>query len=132
MSKPDNPFDDIPGTIHFDGERSRQGFQFNMFCMSLLKPDNRKAFLADQAGYLAKYPMSEAQRDAVLKRDWSRMLDLGGNIFYIAKIAMCDGIPFQQVQASMSGMSLKDYEEMMLSGGRSIEGGRSKTGKHIG
>jgi protocatechuate 4,5-dioxygenase alpha chain len=132
MSKPEDSFDDIPGTIHFDGEKSRQGFQFNVFCQTLLKPENRKAFLADQAGYLAKFPMSEAQRQAVLDRDWTRMLELGGNIFYISKIVMCDGISFLNVQASMSGMTLEDYEQMMLDGGRAPEGVRSKKEQHVG
>jgi protocatechuate 4,5-dioxygenase, alpha chain len=132
MTKPESPLDDIPGTVLFDGERSRQGAQFNRFCMSLNKPENRAAFLANQPDYLAKFPISEAQRLAVLQRDWSGMLQLGGNIFYIIKIAMCDGVPVQHVQAAMSGMTNEDYVQMMLAGGRSIEGNRSKKEKLSG
>ena len=132
MTKPEDPLDDIPGTVLFNGERSRQGSQFNRFCMSLNKPANRTAFLANQADYLAKFAMSDAQRAAVLQRDWTGMLQLGGNIFYIIKIAMCDGVPVQHVQAAMSGMADQDYVQMMLAGGRSIEGNRSKKDKHIG
>ena len=132
MTNPEKPYDDIPGTIVFDGEKSRQGYQFNVFCSSLMNPQNRAAFLADPKAYLAKFAMSEAQREAVLKRDWKKMLQLGGNIFYINRIAMCDKLSGGQLQASMSGMDHQDYLQMMLNGGRPIEGNRSKKEKHIG
>ena len=132
MTTPKDSFDDIPGTVHFDGARLQQGYHFNMFLQSLLKADNRKAFLADQPAYLAKFKMTDEQRQAVLDRAWTRMLELGGNIFYIGKLAMCDGISFLNVQAAMSGMSIEDYEQMMLDGGRPPEGIRSKKEQHIG
>ncbi|HZZ36561.1 MAG TPA: protocatechuate 4,5-dioxygenase subunit alpha [Caulobacteraceae bacterium] len=119
-------FKDIPGTIVFDAEQSRLGYHLNMFCMSLMKAENRGAFKADERAYLDRWPMSEAQKQAVLARDWNRMLELGGNIYFTAKIAATDGLSFQQIAAAMSGMSQADYAAMMLSGGRSIEGQRSK------
>lgn len=126
MTKPADAFDDIPGTILFNGERLRQGYQLNKFLSSLLDADNRKAFKADQAGYLIKFSMSDEQREAVLKRDWQLMLELGGNIFCMTKLAIFDGTPFQHVNAIMSGMSPREYEDMMNAGGRSMEGIRSK------
>ena len=48
-------YDDIPGTFVFDAERSRQGYHLNMFCMSLMKAENRKAFKADEAEYLKRF-----------------------------------------------------------------------------
>jgi protocatechuate 4,5-dioxygenase alpha chain len=119
-------FKDIPGTIVFDAEQSRLGYHLNMFCMSLMKAENRAAFKADERAYLDRWPMSEAQKAAVLSRDWNRMLELGGNIYFTAKIAATDGLSFQQIAAAMSGMSQADYAQMMISGGRSIEGQRSK------
>jgi protocatechuate 4,5-dioxygenase, alpha chain len=122
----DNPFNDIPGTIVFDADRSRAGFHLNQFCMSLMKADNRTAFKADERAYLDRYPMTEDQKQAILDRDWNRMLELGGNIYFTSKIAATDGLSFQQVAALMSGVSQAEYAEMMLKGGRSPENNRSK------
>jgi protocatechuate 4,5-dioxygenase alpha chain len=123
----DKPYHDIPGTVLFDAEQSRRGYHLNMFCMSLMKPANREAFKADERGYLDRWPMTEAQKDAVLKRDWNGMIALGGNIYFTSKIAATDGLSFQQIAAAMSGVSQQEYAEMMLKGGRSIAGNRSKT-----
>ena len=127
-----NEFDDIPGTFVFDADRSRRGYHLNMFCMSLMKPENREAFRADEVGYLAKYPMTPEQRQAVLDRSWNRMLDLGGNIYFTAKIAANDGLSFQQIAAMMSGSTQAEYAQMMLDGGRHIDGNRSKTERNRG
>jgi protocatechuate 4,5-dioxygenase, alpha chain len=119
-------YDDIPGTFVFDGRRSRQGYHLNMFCMSLNEADNRIAFKADEAAYLDRFPMTDEQRQAVLDRDWIRLLELGGNVYYTFKLAACDGMTFQQLAAKQTGMSTEDYAAMMLAGGRPIEGNRSR------
>jgi protocatechuate 4,5-dioxygenase alpha chain len=121
-----NPFDDIPGTTLFDAQRSRQGYHLNMFCMSLMKAENRAAFKADEAAYLEKFPITEPQRQAILTRDWNGMIALGGNIYFTAKLAATDGLSFQQIAAKMTGSTQEDYAKMMLGGGRSIDGNRSK------
>jgi|ERR1700733_1320232 len=120
-------FNDIPGTILFDAERSRQGYHLNMFCMSLMKDENRQAFRDDERAYLAQFPMTAEQMQSVLDRNWNRMLELGGNIYYTAKLAACDGLSFQQIAAKMTGSTQEDYAKMMLAGGRSPEGNRSKS-----
>jgi protocatechuate 4,5-dioxygenase alpha chain len=117
-------YDDIPGTTVFDAERSRQGYHLNMFCMSLMKAENRAAFKADEAAYLQRFPMTEAQRAAVLKRDWNGMIALGGNIYFLAKLFSSDGKSFQHVAALMTGATQEDYAQMMLNGGRSPDGNR--------
>jgi protocatechuate 4,5-dioxygenase alpha chain len=122
----EKPYHDIPGTILFDAEQSRRGYHLNQFCMSLMKADNRARFKADERAYLDAWPMSEDQKQSVLKRDWNGMLALGGNIYFTSKIAATDGLSFQQIAAMMSGVSQPEYAAMMLAGGRSIEGVRSK------
>ena len=119
-------YHDIPGTYVFDAQQSRKGYHLNMFCMSLRHADNRAAFKADEAAYLDRFPMSDAQRRAVLDRDWNGMLELGGNIYYTAKLAMTDGLTFQELAALMTGVSNEEYRKMMVDGGRPIEGNRSK------
>ena len=118
-------YEDIPGTFVFDADRARVGYHLNQFCISLGKASNREAFAADPEGYMDKYPMSEEQRQAVRDRDWNRMLELCGNIYYTAKLAANDGINFQQLAGLMTGMG-DSYREMMLNGGRPIEGNRYK------
>ena len=122
----DKDYHDIPGTIVFDAEQSRLGYHLNMFCMSLMKDENRQAFRADEGKYLDRFPLTEAQRKAILTRDWNGMLAEGGNIYFTAKLAATDGLSFQQIAAKMTGSTQEDYAAMMLAGGRSPAGNRSK------
>jgi protocatechuate 4,5-dioxygenase alpha chain len=110
----------------FDAQRARQGYHLNQFLYSLMKAENRKEFLADERKYLLKFPMTEAQREAVLKRAWNRMLELGGVSYALAKLAFTDGKSYQFMASQMVGVAEKDYVDMMLKGGRSVEGWRSK------
>jgi protocatechuate 4,5-dioxygenase alpha chain len=132
MPRQEQPYDDIPGTFVFDAERSRQGYGINMFCMSLMKDENRKAFKANEAQYLKQFPLTAAQTEAILKRDYNRMLELGGNIYFTAKLGATDGHSFQHLAALMTGSTQEDYAKMMLAGGRPIEGNRSKSEKRRG
>lgn len=120
----DKPYLDIPGTIIFDAEQSRKGYWLNQFCMSLMKADNRARFKADQRAYLNEWPMSDDQRQAVLDMDLNRAMQLGGNIYFLAKIGATHGKSFQQMAGSMTGMTEDEYRAMMLAGGRSAEGNR--------
>jgi protocatechuate 4,5-dioxygenase alpha chain len=120
------PYDDIPGTIVFDADMARRGYHLNQFCMSLMKAENRERFKAGERAYLDEWPMSEEQKQAVLARDYNRLLALGGNIYFLAKIFSSDGKSFQYAAATMTGMTQEDYAQMMLRGGRSPEGVRHK------
>ncbi len=119
-------FEDVPGTFFFNGRRSRQGYELNMFCMSLLKEANRERFRADEGAYLDGFALTPEQRAAVLNRQWITMLELGGNIYYTFKLAACDGMTFQQLAALQTGVTEQQYVDMMVGGGRSIDGNRSK------
>lgn len=129
MPRQQQDYDDIPGTFVFDAERSRQGYGINMFCMSLMKDENRKAFRANEAEYLKGFPLTPEQARAILDRDYNRMLELGGNIYFTAKLGATDGHSFQHLAALMTGMTQEDYAAMMLAGGRSVAGNRSKSGE---
>src|SRR5436190_3728755 len=129
MAREQHDYDDIPGTFVFDAEKSRQGFGINMFCMSLMKEENRKAFKANEAEYLKRFKLTPEQTDAILKRDYNRMLELGGNIYFTAKLGATDGHSFRHLAAVMTGSTQEDYADMMLKGGRSVEGNRSKSGR---
>ena len=118
------PYKDIPGTTVFDADQSRKGYWLNQFCMSLMKPENRERFKANERAYLDEWAMSEAQKQAVLARDLNRCIELGGNIYFLAKIGATDGKSFQQMAGSMTGLTEEEYRDMMIKGGRSIEGNR--------
>jgi len=118
------PYLDVPGTTVFDAEQSRKGYWLNQFCMSLMKADNRERFRANERAYLDEWAMTEEQKQSVLARDLNRCIALGGNIYFLVKIGATDGISVQNMVSTMTGMSEEDYRQMMLSGGRGIEGNR--------
>ena len=122
----EKPYLDVPGTTIFDADLARKGYHLNQFCMSLMKADNRARFKSDERAYLDEWPMSDAQKQAVLDRDYNRMISLGGNIYFLAKIFSTDGLSFQHAAATMTGMSQEEYAQMMLSGGRSPDGNRHR------
>jgi protocatechuate 4,5-dioxygenase alpha chain len=120
----DKPYLDVPGTTIFDAEQSRMGYHLNQFCMSLMKAENRKRFLAGERAYLDEWPMTEELKLAVLARDLNRCIAAGGNIYFLAKIGATDGKSFQQMAGSMTGMSEDAYRAMMIAGGRPAKGNR--------
>jgi len=120
----EKPYLDVPGTTIFDAEQSRKGYWLNQFCMSLMKAENRERFKADQRAYLDEWPMSEAQKEAVLAADLNRCIALGGNIYFLAKLGATHGKSFQQMAGSMTGRTEEEYRDMMIAGGRSAEGNR--------
>ena len=124
----DKPYKDVPGTTIFDADQSRKGYWLNQFAMSLMKAENRERFKRDERAYLDEWAMSEEQKQAVLDRDMNRMIALGGNIYFLAKIGATDGKSFQQMAGSMTGMSEEEYRNMMISGGRDPRWGRSGKG----
>jgi protocatechuate 4,5-dioxygenase, alpha chain len=120
--------EDIPGTRVFTAARARMGYRLNQFAMSLMKPENRQRWKADEAAYLADWQLTDEQKAAVLARDYNRMLDLGGNIYFLSKIFSTDGISFAEAVSTMTDMDFPTYRQMMLDGGRSPVGNRSIKG----
>jgi protocatechuate 4,5-dioxygenase, alpha chain len=127
VSDYDDQFKDIPGTVVFDAVQSRRGYHLNMFCVSLMKAENRAAFKGDEAAYLQKWPMTSEQRQAVQGRDYNRLIFLGGNIYFLAKLGATDGFSYQNLASKMTGMPEDEYRAMMVAGGRSPAGNRSKS-----
>lgn len=122
----DKPYQDIPGTTVFDSTQARRGYHLNQFFMSLMSAGNRERFLADERTYLDEWPMTEAQKQAVMDRDYNKVIELGGNVYFFAKLFFTDQQSFELGAASMTGMTPEEYRAMMLAGGRSPEGNRYK------
>jgi protocatechuate 4,5-dioxygenase, alpha chain len=109
---------DLPGTPVFDGQTSRRGLRMNKLFMSLRAAENRERFLADEAGYCRQFGLTAEQEKAVLDRDWQAMIDLGGSIFYVYKLAMMDGRSMQYLGGVFTGMGEEDFLAAMRAGGR--------------
>ena len=109
---------DLPGTPVFDGQTSRRGFRMNKLFMSLRSAENRERFLADEAAYCDEFRLTAEQKQAVLDRDWQAMIDLGGSIFYVYKLAMMDGRSMQYLGGVFSGMTEDEFVAAMRAGGR--------------
>jgi protocatechuate 4,5-dioxygenase, alpha chain len=124
MARPAKPYADVPGTTIFDADQARKGYHLNMFCISLMKAANRERFKANEAAYLDEWPMTDEQKHAVLERNYNRMIELGGNIYFLAKIFSTDGKSFVYAASLMTGVSQEEYAQLMLNGGRSIVGNR--------
>ena len=120
-------YDDIPGTIVFDSDQAAKGYHLNQFCISLRLAPNREAFSENPESYIDKFPMTPEQREAALNQQWNRMLELGGNIYYTAKLAAYHRINFQELAGLMTGKGSEAYRAMMIGGGRSIDGNRYKS-----
>jgi len=120
----EKPYRDVPGTTIFDADQARKGYWLNQFCMSLMKAENRERFKANQRAYLDEWPMTEEQKQAVMAVDLNRCIELGGNIYFLSKLGATHGKSFQQMAGSMTGMTEQEYRDLMVGGGRSIEGNR--------
>jgi protocatechuate 4,5-dioxygenase, alpha chain len=117
--------EDIPGTRVFTAKRARKGYWINQFSMSLMKPENRERWKADEKAYLDEWTLSDEAKAAILARDYNALLELGGNIYFLSKIFSSDGLPFAEAVSTMTDMSWPEYRQMMLEGGRPAEGNRS-------
>lgn len=120
----DKPYLDIPGTTIFDADQARKGHHLNRFAMSLMDADNRARFKADERAYLDQWAMTEEQKQAVLDRDFNRILELGGNIYFVAKVGAADGLSYVEIVASMTEHDAEAHQAMMVAGGRSPDGNR--------
>jgi protocatechuate 4,5-dioxygenase, alpha chain len=120
--------DDIPGTRVFTAKRARKGYWINQFSMSLMKPENRERFKADERAYLDEWQLSDDAKSAILARNYNALLDLGGNVYFFSKIFSTDGLSFAEAVSTMTDMSFPEYRDMMLKGGRRAQGNRSIKG----
>jgi protocatechuate 4,5-dioxygenase alpha chain len=121
-------FDDIPGTRVYTAQRARKGYWINQFAMSLMKAENRERFKADEKAYLDEWNISDEAKEALLARDYNRLLDLGGNVYFLSKLFSTDGLSFAEAVSTMTDMTFPEYREMMNKGGRSPQGNRSIKG----
>ncbi|MGW1668079.1 protocatechuate 3,4-dioxygenase [Streptomyces sp. NPDC002324] len=110
----------VTGTYVFDTADNRRGRALNRLCGSLKEAGNRVRFSADEGAYCEAYGLTAEQREAVLGRDWTRMLELGGSIFYVFKLAVLDQKSMQYLGGVFTGMTTEEFAQALEAGGRSF------------
>ena len=108
----------IPGTTIFNGAEAQKGLALNKMCFSFNSAENRASFLKDEDAYCEKFGLNEEQRAAVRSRDVLRMIQAGGNVYYLAKLAGIFGLNVQDLGAQQTGMSLDAFKKMLVDAGR--------------
>jgi len=127
-------YDDVPGTYVLDSRTYRKGYHLNMFLMTLNKSECRDEFAADEDAYLNKFKITDEQRLAVKERRYLDLLKLGANVYYTFKLVSHDRQPPQVMYGKMSQpeLTFDEFQQMMISGGRPIDGNRSKKEQNNG
>jgi protocatechuate 4,5-dioxygenase alpha chain len=83
---------------------SSAGERINRFAVSLKSPANRTSFLADQSAY---HGLTEKESDLVQRRDWRGLLEAGGHLQAILKIAATLGESLWHIGAHCAQMSVE-------------------------
>ena len=109
---------DIPGTIMFDGGQAQKGFALNRMCFSFNRAENRAAFLNDEDAYCAKFGLNEEQRAAVKSRNVLRMIEAGGNVYYLAKLAGIFALNVQDIGAQQTNTTVDEFKVKLVAAGR--------------
>ncbi len=109
---------DISGTTMFDGDQAQKGFALNRMCFSFNSAENRAAFLQDEDAYCKKFGLTDAQRAAVKSRNVLRMIEAGGNVYYLAKLAGIFGLNVQDIGAQQTGATVDEFKAKLAAAGR--------------
>ena len=108
----------IQGTTMFDGDQAQKGYALNRMCFSFNAEENREAFRANEDAYCAKYSLTKEQREAVKSRNVLQMIEAGGNVYYLAKLAGIFGLNVQDIGAQQTGMSVAAFKDKLAAAGR--------------
>jgi protocatechuate 4,5-dioxygenase alpha chain len=108
----------IPGTPIFDGAATQKGYALNRMCFSFNDEANREAFRRNEDAYCKKYGLTPDQRRAVARRNVLEMIEAGGNVYYLAKLAGIFGLNVQDIGAQQTGLSLEDFKARLVEAGK--------------
>ena len=108
----------IPGTVLFDGTQAQKGLALNRMCFSFNSAENRTAFLSDEDAYCRKFGLTPEQREAVRERNVLKLIEAGGNVYYLAKLAGIFGLNVQDIGAQQTGMTVEAFKAKLAEAGR--------------
>jgi protocatechuate 4,5-dioxygenase, alpha chain len=99
----------LPDTTIFDLRKSAQGYRLNKLCGSLCDPKNRDAFRQDEEGYLARFSLTDDEKDLIRRRDFAGMIEAGMNIYFMLKVGSVTGNSLYRMGAQMRGESYEAF-----------------------
>ena len=100
---------EIPDTTVFDLRASRRGLRLNRMCGSLCAPENREAFKRDEEAYMARFGLTEEEKDLIRRRDFAGMINAGMNIYWMLKIGSVTGNSLYRMGAQMRGETYEQF-----------------------
>ena len=110
MSWKKHDYDNIPGTYVFNGENAYKAFGLNKLLFSFNHEKNRKAYTENPAAYADKFSLTDEQRAALLDGQFLELLRLGANIYYVAKLAVPNGVSVQDAGAAFQGITTEEFQ----------------------
>ena len=111
-------YENIPGTLVFDGRLAMKGYGLNKMCFSFNSSANREEFRRDADAYCRKFDLTDAQIQAIQRQNVLELLEAGANIYYLAKWAGIFGMNVQQLGAQQRGMTESEFKAMLAHAGR--------------
>ena len=99
----------IPNTSIFDLRLSQRGRRLNRMCAALCSPAERDAFKRDEEAFMARFGLSDAEKDLIRKRDFQGMIDAGMNIYFMLKVGSVTGNGLYQMGAKMRGETYEQF-----------------------
>ena len=100
---------EIPDTSIFDLRLSRRGRRLNRMCSALCSPAEREAFKRDEEVFMARFELTEAEKNLIRKRDFKGLIEAGMNIYAMLKIGSATGNSLYRMGAQMRGESYQEF-----------------------
>lgn len=84
-------------------------YELNRMMYDLRRPENREALKADLESYLARYGITEPEKQLVRDGDWQGLVEAGVSVYVLTKIGAALDVSLLQMGAQMRGESLPDF-----------------------
>jgi protocatechuate 4,5-dioxygenase alpha chain len=121
-------YEKIPGTYVFDGKTSHAAYPLNKLLFSFNHDENRQAFARDPGAYADKFGLSDEQKEALVNFEFLKMLQMGANIYFLAKLAVPRGFSVQDAGAAFQGITTEEFKAKLTSKADGLEEKLQKIG----
>jgi protocatechuate 4,5-dioxygenase alpha subunit len=99
----------IPDTTVFDLRLSRRGRRLNKMCEALCSPTEREAFKRDEEAFMARFSLTEEEKNLLRRRDFKGLIEAGMNIYAMLKIGSATGNSLYRMGAQMRGETYEQF-----------------------
>jgi len=114
-------YDRIPGTYVFNGENAHRAYALNRLLFSFNQATNRQEFAWNESDYADRFGLNAEQKAALLNRDFLKMIRLGANIYYVAKLAIPSGVSVQDAGAAFQGITTQEFKAKLAARGENLQ-----------